>query len=274
MSVDYRDKYIKYKNKYFELKNLKGGDYNINLFNKLNIYNPSDYNAESLNSWAFIPLINYVINNDFLFFKQNYLANKPNMELIYFFGNNTEWLADIIRETIKNFLEKIEEFQIKITTYEKTELKILLDNLHNASDKFLLSFKDVDRDAFEYLQKDKEKKIYEIDINPNRKQIRFMNTDVYNILSFSLKNTEGELNTNIGKIYWTYIRYISNKYYYLINLYKKYKIKQVLDDPKTSEFCNSVKERKQCIDLNFICQWNERAEFNKQCEIITKKWNI
>ena len=100
-----------------------------------------------------------------------------------------------------------------------------------------------------------------------------MNTDVYNILSFSLKNTEGELNTNIGKIYWTYIRYISNKYYYLINLYKKYKIKQVLDDPKTSEFCNSVKERKQCNDLNYICQWNERAEFNKQCEIITKKWN-
>ena len=274
MSVDYRDKYIKYKNKYLELKNQRGGDYNINLFNKLNIYNPSDYNAESLNSWAFLPLIDYVLDNDFLFFKQNYLANKPNIELIYFFGNNTEWLADVITKTIKNFLEKIEESQIKITTYEKTELKILQDNLHNASDKFLLSFRDVDQEALNYLQKDKEKKIYKIVINPNRKQIRFMNADVYNILSFSLKNTEGELNTNIGKIYWTYIRYISNKYYYLINLYKKYKIKQVLDDPKISEFCNSVKEKKQCIELNYICQWNERAEINKQCEKITKKWNI
>ena len=82
------------------------------------------------------------------------------------------------KKTVNNFFEKIEQSQIEITTYEKTELKILQDNLQNASDKFLLSFRDVDQEAFKYLIDDKEKKIYEDSINHNGKQIRFMNIDI------------------------------------------------------------------------------------------------
>jgi hypothetical protein len=48
------------------------------------------------------------------------------------------------------------------------------------------------------MQQKKIDSFFKVTINHNeKKQIRFMNIDIYKILSFSLKNTEGKLNTNI-----------------------------------------------------------------------------
>jgi hypothetical protein len=224
--MNYEHKYLKYKQKYLQLKKQFGGN------NK------------------FYDFINYILLNDFTNFKYN----NPNDYVIKSFTNNCISLFSIIYLALQNIKShvKLEESEIK-------ELDILDIAIQNKADNNFLLVLGATQSILDYLKNDPEKKIFKIEDSKDY-IYRFTFDDIYNILNFSLQNTDVELNTLVGQIIWSHIKYLSNKYYYLINLYKKYKIIYNLpgfNEKGASNLCNLLNDNEKCINMNYLCEWNK-----------------
>jgi hypothetical protein len=199
--------------------------------------------------------IQFFLNTNFIKFKERSNRNKEGQyDLIRFLGNNSEDLF----QNIENSIEEISDFK---------KISIIRD-------KTFFEKEGVDKKDIDYYLNDPDNLIYKFPLRHedwiNGKNIRFYNTELYEILEYGLQKDKKY--NPILHIYWIHMQYLCKKYYYLIHLYEKYKIpftKKLVDINKV---CINMKDKSKCNQSEF-CNWNERGEINKQCEIKPIKWN-
>ena len=230
--MNYKQKYIKYKTKYLYLKKQIGG------FNK--IYN----------------IINYILDNTFLSFKES----KPNTIRLFVIDCIT--LTEILVEACENIEKNPEVISVP---QQKIELDMIKKGIKFIIDSDFLQSLGATQEIINFLRTDPEEKIYK---NTKDKTYIYNLYQVQDILEFSLLDTENPINLQIGELIWHHLTFLCEKYFYLLNLYKKYKITSTIlyfNDDGIFDLCSSFDNNHKCLKIENLCEWkDEKCQGKKE----------
>jgi len=230
--MNYKQKYLKYKTKYLYVKKQIGG------FNK--IYN----------------VINYILSNTFLSFKES----KPNTISLFVIDCIT--LTEILIEASENIEKNPEVISVP---QQKAELDMIKKVLKFFIDSDFLQSLGATQEIINYLRTDPEGKIYK---DTKDKTYIYNLYQVEDILEFSLLDTENPINLQIGELIWRHITFLCEKYFYLLNLYKKYKITSTIlyfNDDGIFDLCSSFDNNHKCLKIENLCEWkDEKCQGKKE----------
>jgi hypothetical protein len=246
--MNYKHKYFKYKKKYLDLKKQIGG------YNK--IYD----------------FLNFILSNTFLNFKQSEL----NKQLIRSLVIDCISLTEILDEVYDN-VTKVQN--VISVPQQKAELDMIKKSINfSIESDFLLSL-GATQEILNYLKMDPEGKIYK---DPKDKTFIYNLYQIQNILEFSLQDTDNPINLQVGELIWSHLTFLCEKYLYLLNLYKIYKITSNIlffNDEGVSKLCSLFNNNRKCLKIDNLCVWKDKkcdekkekdaALFNyeEECEI-------
>ena len=234
--MDYKQKYLKYKRKYLDLKKQIGG------YNKI---------------------YNFILSNTFLNFKQK----NPNKLLINSLVTKCIFLAEILDEAYNN-VKKVPE--VILVAQQNVELDMINKSTNFIIESDFLLRLGATPEILYYLRMDPEGKIYK-----HTKDTTFIYNlyQIQNILEFSLQDTDNQINLQIGELIWSHLTFLCEKYFYLLNLHKKYNIKSTIlsfNDEGVSELCSSFDNNQKCLKIDNLCEWkDEKCQGKKETEDAT-----